>query len=68
MQVCVVSDATDEEILRICNSENPQLVSGGWHTVVRDKDHARQLGVSEDAAPGNCVECKGRLHKIALCM
>lgn len=67
-QVCVVPEATDEEILEACNRENPQLVTGGWHTVVRDKEHARELGVDECAAPGNCVECPPRLHKIVLCM
>lgn len=68
MQVCVVQDATDQEILEVCNRENPQLVSRGWHTVVRDAAHAREIGVDECAAPGKCVECPDRLHKIAICM
>lgn len=67
-QVCVLPEATDEEILKACNAENPQLVTGGWHTVVRDEEHAKELGVDETAAPGKCVECEGRLHKIAICM
>jgi len=68
MQVCVVADASDSEILEVCNRENPQMVTGGWHTIVRDKAHARQIGVDECAAPGDCVECPGRKHKIAICM
>ena len=35
MQVCIVKDATDEEILRVCNKENPSGTSHGWATVVR---------------------------------
>jgi hypothetical protein len=68
MQVCAVADATDAEILEVCNRENPQQVSGGWHSVIRDAKHARDEGVDECAAPGPCVECPGRLHKIAICM
>lgn len=68
MQVCVVEDASDEEILAVCNRENRQLVTSGWHTVVKSKEHAKECGVDEAAAPGKCVECKGRWHKIALCM
>lgn len=68
MQVCVVEDATDEEILAVCNSENPQIVLGGWHTVVRSIEHAKRCGVDEVSAPGKCAECSGRLHKIVLCL
>ena len=68
MQVCVVDDATDQEILAVCNRENPLRVSGGWHTVVKDAEHARNIGVDEAAAPVKCVECPGRIHKIAICM
>jgi len=68
MQICVMEGVSDEEILAHCNSDNPQKVTGGWHTVVRDTAHARELGVDEVAAPGKCVECAGRWHKIAICM
>lgn len=68
MQVCVVADATDEEILEKCNRDNPQRVSGGWHTVVRSAEHAVECNVDSVAAPGQCQECPGRLHKIVLCM
>lgn len=68
MQVCVREDVPDEEILEVCNNENPQLVEGGWHTVVRDEEHAGECGVDGTAAPGPCADCEGRMHKIVLCM
>jgi len=48
MQVCIVKDATDEEILKVCNGENPSGTSLGWSTVLRhdavtcDDDKERQ--------------------------
>lgn len=66
MQVCVVKDATDEEILRVCNAENPQLVTRGWHTVVRKAEDLD--GVNGTALPGQCAECPDRQHMIVLCM
>ena len=66
MRACAVADATDEEILKVCNTENPQLVTRGWHTVVRKKKDLD--GVDKAALPGDCVECKGRKHFIVLCM
>jgi hypothetical protein len=68
MQVCCEADATDAEILEVCNRENPQTVQRGWHTVVRSVDHAEELGVDVAAAPGQCADCAGRMHKIALCL
>lgn len=74
MQVCVVEDATDEEILKVCNEENPQMVSRGWHTVVRTEEQVKKEdigckeGWGDSALPGKCVECPGRLHIIVLCM
>jgi len=35
MQVCVIKDATDEEILKVCNQENPSGTSLGWCEVYR---------------------------------
>lgn len=68
MQVCAIADVTDEEILSACNSENPQMVSGGWHSVVRSAEDCKRLGLNANAVPGDCVECKGRKHFIAVCM
>jgi hypothetical protein len=66
MQVCVVKDVTDDEILAVCNKENPQLVTGGWHTVVRTE--ADLDGVDNAALPGQCVEYPDRQHMIVLCL
>lgn len=70
MQVCAVKDATNGEILEVCNKENPQLTTGGWHTVVRTKEDAEGLTSREDETPlpGQCVECPDRLHIIVLCL
>jgi hypothetical protein len=53
MQVCAEESATDEEILTICNAENPSGTILGWTTVIRtgekknlpvacDKHHTRK--------------------------
>ncbi len=68
MQVCVMKNATDEEILEVCNRENPQRTTGGWHTVVRSAEHARELHLDETSAPGQCHDCPDRMHKIAVCL
>jgi len=68
MQVCVLPEVQDAEILEVCNRENPQQVSGGWHTVVRDKEHAAECEMDSIAAPRQCTDCPGRIHKIVLCM
>lgn len=67
-QVCVRKDVPDAEILETVNREYRQRVAGGWHTVVRDAQHARELGLDESAAPGQCAECPDRLHKIVVCL
>lgn len=68
MQVCVLPEVPDEEILQYCNEHNRQMVTGGWHTVIRDEKHAIECKVDTTAKPGQCVECPERLHKIVLCM
>ena len=35
MQVCVEKDCSDEEILEVCNSENPAGTSAGWCEVIQ---------------------------------
>jgi hypothetical protein len=35
---------------------------------VCDAAHARELDLDECAAPGQCAECPGRWHKIAVCL
>jgi len=54
MQVCVVEDASDEEIIDTCNKENPSGTTGGWKQV------ERYDVVSCDKYPGRnhmCVVC-----------
>lgn len=57
MQVCAAAEATDEEILAVCNRENPSGTTNGWTTVIRDGD-------------GEPVQCDGdpdRLHFLVSC-
>jgi hypothetical protein len=64
-QVCVVPDATDEEILAACNAEDNAILpgSGKWDIVMRTPADAERAG-TEFAAPGTCVECPPRIHMI----
>lgn len=61
MQVCAEADATDEEILEVCNKENPAGTRNGWVRVARE-DHDR-----EDARPVECADHPGRKHFIVIC-
>ncbi|MFA5015737.1 MAG: hypothetical protein WC549_09405, partial [Actinomycetota bacterium] len=61
MQVCAVNDATDEEILEVCNGENPSGTSAGWNTVIRtEKDLS--ASIRETFLPIACDEIAGRTH------
>jgi hypothetical protein len=57
MQVCAVSDATDEEILAVCNRENPSGTSQGWTSVVREGA----------GAPVTCHDDPARQHLLVSC-
>ena len=59
MQVCAVSDATDEEILNVCNAGNPSGTSLGWCRVHRTDEKA--------AAPVPCGDDYERLHILVSC-
>lgn len=61
MQVCAVKDATDEEILTVCNRENPAGTSGGWAVVCREN------GPWGEIAPVVCDDNPDRLHFIVMC-
>lgn len=63
MQVCAEKDVTDEEILDVCNSENPAGTSNGWCRVIR----AAQDETEENAVPVACVEDSNRLHFLVEC-
>jgi hypothetical protein len=65
MAVCAVKDATDEEILRVCNSQNPAGTSQGWCFVVRElneKDY-----ITENMLPVECAEDNKRMHFLVGC-
>ena len=64
MQVCAVADATDEEILLVCNRDNPCGTRNGWCYVVR-KPEERELPA--ESAPGQCDEFPNRLHFLVGC-
>lgn len=62
MQVCAVSDATDKEILQVCNTENPSGTASGWGKVIRtEKDF------SINTVPVECKDHVDRMHFIVLC-
>lgn len=65
MQVCAVPDATDKEILEVCNRENPSGTSNGWSIVIRKLDDASQL--SEKQLPGPCADFPERIHYLVVC-
>lgn len=61
MQVCAVEDATDEEILAVCNRDNPAGTSKGWREVVRENDPDAGM------RPIACEEYPGRKHFLVGC-
>lgn len=60
MRVCAHKDATDGEILRVCNEQNPSGTTNGWGTVVR-KDSEPWTGAVQ------CADDESRQHIIVLC-
>jgi hypothetical protein len=66
MQVCAVADATDEEILEVCNRKNPSGTEHGWNQVVR-RVKKKSLFLSKKSEPEPCEEHPGRLHFLVLC-
>lgn len=59
MQVCATADATDKEILAVCNDENPAGTTGGWQTVHR--------GAAGPKAPVACAQDARRVHLLVSC-
>jgi hypothetical protein len=54
MQVCAEKDVTDEEILKICNEQNPSGTINGWSTVLRNETV-------------KCADNPDRLHLLIRC-
>ncbi len=66
MSICAVDDATDEEILEVCNRENPSGTTGGWGRVIREKTEFSSLE-NENIRPVPCSQEQGRTHFIISC-
>ena len=62
MQVCAVKDATDEEILEVCNRESPAGTTNGWAAVCH-ADHE----LFGKTAPVVCQEDPDRIHYMVAC-
>ncbi len=60
MQVCAVSDATDEEILEVCNRENLRGTTKGWCEVIREDRNPY-------SGPIACEDDPGRQHLLVVC-
>lgn len=61
MQVCAIADATDEEILKVCNEKNPAGTRNGWVKVIRE-DYEQ-----EEARPVVCERHSDRRHFLIIC-
>lgn len=66
MQVCAVKDATDEEILEVCNRENPAGTENGWGEVIRDCAEVTMFK-NEKSVPVQCQDHEDRQHFMVLC-
>ena len=65
MQVCAETDATDKEILQVCNTQNPAGTSNGWCDVIRNDDDLEEGDVSQ--APIECGDDPKRSHFLVAC-
>lgn len=67
MQVCCVKDATNEEILKVCNEENPAGTTAGWSLVLRTKEDIEKYNYPESCLPVACSDNSDREHILILC-
>lgn len=65
MQVCAHKDATDDEILEVCNRENPAGTSNGWSGVHREADPEDSFWKLPGAV--QCADDPDRLHILVSC-
>ena len=63
MQVCAIKGASDEDILRVCNTMNPAGTTNGWSTVFRKIDEHH----GENMLPIPCKDYPNREHLIIFC-
>lgn len=66
MQVCAVKDATDEEILEVCNRENPSGTTNGWNLVIRELEKEGSF-ITERHLPIQCKDHPDRVHFLVMC-
>jgi hypothetical protein len=66
MQVCALADATDEEILALCNRENPAGTTNGWSSVIRALEEEDEF-ITEEHLPIVCGEYPERRHFLVAC-
>ena len=66
MQVCAEADTTDEEILAVCNCENPSGTTNGWSKVIRVAVEGSMFE-TDKALPATCADDSSRLHFLVLC-
>jgi len=64
MQVCAEKGTTDEEILEVCNKENPSGTSNGWCEVIRNKVKDNML---ENCKSVECDDDSNREHLLVIC-
>ena len=70
MSVCAVKDATDEEILQVCNLQNPSGTTNGWSEVIRhveEKPEDEFQIFGKNCAPVVCADDPERLHFLVSC-
>ncbi len=67
MQVCAVADATDEEILDVCNSKNPSGTQYGWGRVIRENEPVSDFWPTEKLKPITCADDSERKHFVVAC-
>jgi hypothetical protein len=66
MQICAVKDASDEEILKMCNEDNPAGTINGWCAVVRKVEDISGDN-PERFLPVECEDDSDRTHFIVIC-
>jgi len=71
MQVCADKDATDEEILSVCNTQTLEGTSNGWSRVIRKADDVPAFYTSmndarKKALPMQCEDYPDRLYFLVL--
>jgi hypothetical protein len=66
MQVCAEADASDEEILEVCNSENPSGTTNGWAEVIRTVEEEHNYRIP-NFQPVQCSEYSDRQHFLIVC-